>query len=248
MERTSRRSHRSCSPGGISPFRRGALLAAVVFASACGGAAPDERGDASSSLTARLLESVPPEGARSVNVTELGYDEGARDAPVHVVEFSDFGCGYCRKFHLETASTLREEYVETGMVRWKTIPFVTGLFSHSRQAARAAECAARQGRYAPMAHRLFEDQPTWKPSDDPGPHFRDYAREAGLDLDRFDACVVEGRGAERVEGANRAAAQLGVRATPTFFIDSYPVQGALPLEIFREVLDARLEGREPEEP
>lgn len=174
-------------------------------------------------------------------MTPLGHDEGDPEAPVYVVEFSDFGCGYCRKFHLETLPALRREYIETGKVGWKIIPFDNGLFENSPAALTAAECAARQDGFRDMSRRLYQDQGQWKPADEPGPRFRAYAEEIGLDLERFDRCVREDPAADRIAGANRVAARLGLRGTPTFFIDGYPVPGALPLDLFRQVLDRRLE-------
>lgn len=222
----------------------GLVLAAVVLCFGCAEGAPDDgsdAGDGGASVTADLLEN-PPSAQQSpeVNVTELGHDEGDLRAPIYIVEFSDFGCGYCRKFHLETLPTLRSEFIEAGKVSWKIIPFVTGMFSNSRAASTAAECAARQDRFQAMSHELFRDQSTWKPADEPRTHFRDYASRLGLDADAFDRCLEEDPAGDRIERATRAADRLGVRATPTFFIDGYPVQGAIPVDLFREVLETRL--------
>lgn len=233
----------------------GPLLALLLAGSAaCEGGSGEERTEAArsdsarSSTTSSLLENPPEAPAQepqTVRVVELGHDSGDPQAPVYVVEFSDFGCGYCRQFHLDTWPTLREDFVSTGKVGWKLIPFVSGMFENSRAATVAAECAADQGRFPEMGERLFQDQPTWKPSPEPGEHFEGYAREIGLDLERFRGCVETDARGDRIDRANRAATRLGVRATPTFYIDGFPVQGALPETLFREIFRIQLGEKEP---
>lgn len=171
-----------------------------------------------------------------MDVSTLGYDFGSAQAPLQVVEFGDFGCGYCRQFRLETFPSLSEEFIETGQIAWKYVPFVLGMFTNGKEAATAGECAGEQGAFDPMSIRLFRDQAEWKHSEDPDAVFRRFAEEEGLDVTRFAACVREGWRSDRLDAANRTAFQLGVRGTPTFFIDAYPISGALPLPAFRDFL------------
>lgn len=178
-------------------------------------------------------------GSRGVDLSQLGYDFGDPDAPVQIVEFSDFGCGYCRQFHLETYPTLHEEYVETGKVHWKYVPYILGMFGpNAVDAALAGECAGEQDRFVAIRERLFQSQSEWKGADDPRAHFRLYAREEGLDVGRYDSCMEQMRPQERVVASSRLGQQLGIRGTPTFFIlGNSVIPGALPLETFRLVLD-----------
>src|SRR5690625_6346899 len=82
---------------------------------------------------------------QGVDLTGVGYDLGDPCAPISIVEFSDFGCHFCRQFATETFPTLEREYIETGKVRWKYIPFVLGIFPNGDRAAIAGVCAAQQG-------------------------------------------------------------------------------------------------------
>lgn len=183
-------------------------------------------------------------GPQEIPLAELGYAEGSEDAPVRIVEFSDFGCGYCRAFHEETYPVLRREFVETGQVHWKYVPFILGIFANAEEAALAGECAGEQGGFHAMADLLYENQRQWKNTAEPGDLFAAYAREAGLDAARFSSCVSDRARMERVASGTRIAQRLGIRGTPTFFIVGYaPIQGALPLETFREVLRAVLAER-----
>jgi protein-disulfide isomerase len=171
-----------------------------------------------------------------------GYDRGATRAPVTVLEFADFGCPYCGRFAVETYPALAKEYVTPGAVRWRAVPFVLGMFPHGAEAARAAVCAGEQGRetFGRMHDRLFTNADEWKSASDAAGVFASYAHATGLDEGRFAACYASARTDARVRAANDLADRLGVRATPTFFINGYRIEGALPVEQFRTVLsDAR---------
>ena len=254
----------STSSGWTRALRRAlpvALALAVGGTGACGdggdtaGAASE---GASSRVGAELLSSrneisgsVPvdvPDGRgesdsrQAVDVSGLGYEWGDTAAPVRILEFSDFGCGYCRQFHTETWPALYEEYVATGKVRWKYVPMVLGMFGpNSENAALAAECAGAQGDFRPVADALFARQSEWKRADEPRPLFREMAREAGVEMEAWERCVSEGARRDRVDAGTTLSRQLGVRGTPTFFVVGYgAIPGAIPLELFSEVLDSVL--------
>ncbi|MBI4521327.1 MAG: thioredoxin domain-containing protein [Gemmatimonadetes bacterium] len=194
-----------------------------------------------------LATSDHPDAAISlrmgVDLREIGYAIGEADAPVTVVEFSDFGCPYCRMFAMQTFPSLYNEFVRAGTVRWKYVPFVLGIFPHGEEAAYASECAGEQERFALMHDQLYEHQSEWKGADVVAPLFEGYAEAAGLDVRRFTSCVQQGRRNARTLAANRAAQQLGIRGTPTFFIEGQMVQGAIPLEPFREFLAGLVQQR-----
>ena len=219
-------------------------LALVLTAGCAGGdqeTPPDDDGESTQSLT-RSLFTTPPETlpGDDIDFASLGYDFGNPEATLRIAELSDFGCGFCSKFHEETFPVLQEEYIDAGIVLWKYIPVVTGMFPHGDLSGLAGECAGEQGEFEGMMVRLFEDQGTWKGSDDPMPHFRGYAAELGLDRERFESCVAEERPQDRLAEGGRAARALGLRGTPSFLVNGFPVQGALPTQLFRDILDTEL--------
>jgi protein-disulfide isomerase len=167
-----------------------------------------------------------------------GYDRGAARAEVTVLEFADFGCRYCASFAADAYPRLAAEFVRTGKVRWKYVPFVLGMFPNGEQAARAAECAAEQGTagFGRMHDRLYAGRSEWENGADPEALFRSYAAAAGLNAARFASCYASDRPAERIRTSNALADRLAVRSTPTFFVNGYRIEGALPADQFREVL------------
>lgn len=177
---------------------------------------------------------------RPLDINQMGYDRGDPGAPVRVMEISDFGCGYCRRFHEETFPALKEIYVDSGLVQWKYLPFVLGMFPNGLEAAIAGECGGEQGQFFVMQDRLFADQSGWKGSADPFPLFAQIAEEEGLDVDRYNQCVEGGWQEGALRNNIRLGQEVGVRGTPTFLIDGVPVSGALPLDTFSDILDMAL--------
>lgn len=130
---------------------------------------------------------------------------GQASAKVVLVEFSDFECPYCRQFASQVLPDLKRKYVDTGLVRlaFRQMPLV-GIHPHAFRAAEAAECADIQGQFWPM-----HDPARLEDSD-----LRDVARQAGLDVSRFDTCL-RGAAAERIRADIAIAQALKVTGTPT---------------------------------
>lgn len=170
----------------------------------------------------------------TIDLRTIGYSIGADDAPVQVFEFSDFGCPFCGMFARGTFPELSEEFVASGQVRWTYVPVTFG-FGGGREGARAAECAAEQGQFWEMHDIIYENQNEWKASNRQDRMAGEFAGQIGLDRDSFTSCFREDGGAARTAVHNQAAAALGVRATPSFFINGRLVEGALPAEQFRQV-------------
>ena len=196
-----------------------------------------------SGALAGIAVSVPL--SAQVDLSEIGHLLGD-PAPIAVVEFSDFACGACAEFAQESFDELRTRLIESGRVVWRQVPFVLG-FRRGREATYAGECAADQGAFWPMHDALFADPERWKDARDEDVVFREMAGELGLDVPRFSQCYDDRTPRARIEAANRAARDLGVRATPSFYIAGRPALGALSVEHFMmlvEAAEAEREGRE----
>ncbi|MBT8397013.1 MAG: DsbA family protein [Gemmatimonadetes bacterium] len=197
-----------------------------------------ERPTSPPSTSPRLSEQE--QVAEPPRISEMGYNLGSAEAPVKVLEFSDFGCGYCRRFHEETFPVIKEIYVDGGYLEWKFVPFVIGMFPNGLEASISSECAGEQDQFFPMQGRLFATQRGWRNSEDPYAFFGDLAEEEGLDLDRFKACIEGGWRDNKVRANIRLGQQAGARGTPYYIVDGRTLPGALPLEEFRRLLDGAL--------
>jgi len=243
-------------------MNRIALLAmfviAAAFSASCGNADQDER-SGTESLTRSLLSQPNPDGSgpstriewgaelppeeEEIGIPDLGYNFGSPDAPVKILELSDFGCGFCRRFHEESFATLHAEFIESEQLEWKFMPFITGMFENSLAVTEAAECALEQGPayFEAFSDRLWEEQAEWKGAADPASVVRPWLGALGVNLEEHDTCMVSDRRLGRLAQATAVAQQLGVRGTPTFWVLGFgPVQGALPLEVFRQVFSSVL--------
>jgi len=157
---------------------------------------------------------------------------GREDAPVTIMEFSDFNCSHCRDFNQEQLESLLKEYVATGKVRY-VVHFYS--FSQSVDLAEAAMCAAEQGKYFAFEHALFKAVTAGKPNVD---RVAQTARVA--DLAQFKTCHQEHRYLDTLQNdAIPDAEQMGVTATPTFFINGQKVEGNKPAQI-RQLIEAAL--------
>lgn len=177
-----------------------------------------------------------------VDLDSLGHPRGEPGSPVEIVEFADFGCSACAQFATRTWTDFQSEFIETGIVAWRFVPFVLGSFRNSQDAATAAECVADLAPEAfwAMHDVLYERQEDWKRRRRPAEALRSLAVELGVDGDAFEECS-DGRTAkERIDRNNDAAEVLGVRATPTFFVNGRPVLGALTLSEWRVLIEAVL--------
>ncbi len=157
---------------------------------------------------------------------------GPQDAPITVVEFSDYNCPYCQKFHQETFQALLDAY--PGQIRfvYRDFPITS---QESFRAAQASECAGDQGAFWEFHDALFERSAGLGMA-----AYQQYAEQLGLDVDQLTTCIEEGQFAAEVEADARYAAELGVTGTPTFFINGLPLVGAQPLSRFTQVIDNEL--------
>jgi protein-disulfide isomerase len=163
---------------------------------------------------------------------------GPADAPVKIIEYSNFGCGHCRDFALDQGKQLRAEYEGTGKVRLQFKYFQLSDPA-ADEAANAAECAADQGRFWDYHDVLFGQQGV---SRDPFTKaaLKNYGAQLGLDMARFGSCVDKSEHLPKVRQDSQEGVAQGVEATPTFFINGQKIIGAVPYADLKAAVDARL--------
>ncbi|MAS36390.1 MAG: hypothetical protein CL610_20460 [Anaerolineaceae bacterium] len=162
---------------------------------------------------------------------------GPDDAPIVMIEFGDFNCGFCGRFHSETFPRLIENYGDQIQFIYRDYPI---LAESSLTAALAARCAGEQGEFWPYHDLLFENQSSFNQTGG----FASLAEQAGLDVDAFNTCVEEQRFLSSVLTEYQEGQSLGIRGTPAFFINGRPISGAQPYDVFAEVIEEELAAAE----
>ena len=198
----------------------------------------------------RLLSQRPvqaraaPTGPVSTSVADAPW-LGRADAPVTIVEFSDYQCPFCRRFYSTTLTELKKDYIDAGKVRYVFRDYpLDQLHPHARKAAEAAHCAGEQGKYWQMHDALFQNQGALDVL-----QFGERARLVGLDGPAFDRCLSSGRNVPRIERGLADGRAAGVEGTPGFVIGrstpgdtvvGTPIRGAQPLDTFRQIIEQLL--------
>ncbi len=165
-----------------------------------------------------------------------GPSRGRPEAPVTVVEFSDFQCGFCRKFWKETLPRIDEKYIRTGKVRF-VYRHLAILGPPSVRAAIASECAHEQRKFWPYHDRLFASASPFAFS---AGNLKRYAEELGLDTASFGACLDAERPRGKVERETLVGRAIGMTGTPGFLINGERTIGAQPYEVFEEIIEGIL--------
>ena len=191
---------------------------------------------------------APRVAAVGANVVVAGAAfRGRPDAPVTVVEFSDFQCPFCSRHVTQTIPELDKEYIQTGKVKYvyRNYP-IESIHPMAFKAAEAAECANEQGKFWPMHDRLFGNQQTLAPAQLPA-----HAAAAGLDASAFQQCVASGKFTTKIRKDMSDAMALGITGTPGFVVGKTvagsPVikveaflSGAKPMAAFKFEIDKLL--------
>ncbi len=169
------------------------------------------------------LPTVPPTAEPFPAVLDqYGVAMGDPDAPVVVREFADYQCPACARFASAT-ERLKEEYVQTGEVRFVFFDLPLRQHETAFPAAMAARCAGDQGAYWEMHDRLFANQSEWANSGSATDIFTRYAGDLGLDERRFRRCLETDLHREAVEQSREVAMRLQVTSTPTVLVDNIPL-------------------------
>ena len=183
---------------------------------------------------------------RAVSVADDGRMQGKPDAPLTLIEYSDFTCGYCLKFFKETLPKLQATYIDTGKVRFVYRDYPRADRGVGVEAAVAARCAGAQGRYWAMHDRLCGEGSRL----DSG-MFKSAAKSLGLDQAEFGKCFDERRHLESIFQDRHEANRWGFHGTPGFIlmqtvagptekVPAVAIPGAFPFEAFAEEIDRML--------
>ena len=169
---------------------------------------------------------------------------GEESAAVTIVEFSDFECPFCARFHQQTFPKIKKEYVDTGKVNYILKDYPLGFHAKAMGAAIAANCGAEQGAYWEMKTGLFDNQRQLNQQ-----LYSKLAKENNLDMQKFETCLKNPEMKAKVDESIKAGQNLSVNGTPHFFIGTIKagklvnvrrVAGAQPYASFSKVIDSLL--------
>lgn len=173
---------------------------------------------------------------------------GNPNAPLTIVEFSDFQCPFCAKFHAQTLPLINENYIKTGKVKFVYRDFpITGIHPNALPAALASECADDQGKFWQYHDLIFENQKNWQNLEiiQSTNVFKKYAIDLGLDSSEFDSCLDSGKYLQEIQKDLDDGRAYGVTGTPGFFVGNEKIGfttiiGAQPFDTFQKIIEQQL--------
>ena len=164
--------------------------------------------------------------------------KGDKDAPVTIIEFSDFECPFCARFYNDTLPQIISEYVDTGKVRFVYRDFPLSFHQNARSASLAAECMKDQGGeklFYEMHDKIYENQTSLNAE-----NLKIWAAELGAKASEFNECLDSEKFGDEVDKDFADGQSYGVSGTPAFFINGRMVSGAQPFSVFQNIVDEEL--------
>ena len=188
-------------------------------------------------------------------VVQISEDDdpvlGDENAPVTIIEFSDYQCPFCRKFWTETLPSIQKDYIDEGKVKLVYRDFPLGFHPAAILAAEAANCARDKGgdeAYFKMHDKIFQEQNVLDGGDaNNGPvkstvqfteeDLKTWAKGIGYNI---DSCLDSGKYVDEIQKDLGDGSSAGVQGTPGFFVNGKPVSGAQPYNVFKQLIEAEL--------
>ena len=183
-----------------------------------------------------VVEDTPVQNTEPV-VVELGDDAvlGNKNAPVTIIEFSDYQCPFCEKFWSETLPQLKTKYINTGKVKLIYKDFPLSIHTQAQISAEATECVRSKGgdvKFWKMHDKIFENQQILSEE-----NLKKWAKELGVDI---TTCLADGQFKTEVNEDMQYGSSLGVTGTPAFFVNGKLITGAQPFAVFEQIIEAEL--------
>jgi len=164
------------------------------------------------------------------------YVLGSPDAPVTLVEFTDYQCPFCSRFHTNTYPQLKKDFIDAGKVRFISRDLPLSIHKQAFPAARAARCAGEQDKFWDMRHVLSSNPKNLSEAE-----IGQYAKNVGLDAEQFQACLESGKHDAAIHRDEADARSIGISGTPAFIMGRSPrgdqfegihISGAQPYAVF----------------
>jgi protein-disulfide isomerase len=178
---------------------------------------------------------LTPDEKVTLSLPANSYSIGRQDAPLTLVEFTDYQCPFCRQFHITAFDGLKKNYIDTGKLRYVSLDFPLNMHENARLAAVAARCAGDQRRFWELRNVMIVNANRLKLE-----NLLTYATDLQLDVDKFRACVESDKYRAEVDRQLAEGQAIGVSGTPSFVlgrtgtdkVDGIRLVGAMPYSVF----------------
>lgn len=164
--------------------------------------------------------------------------KGSPNAPITIVEFSEYQCPYCARYVEGTYAQLWEEYGD--QIRYIFRDYPLPFHQHAQKTSEAARCAGEQGDYWGYHDLLFKNQSDWSAQTSIDSTLEGYAGQLGLDAGQFSDCLSQGKFTQAVKDDFAFGQKVGVSGTPSFFINGRMLVGAQPFSAFQAMIQEEL--------
>jgi protein-disulfide isomerase len=180
-----------------------------------------------------------PQQQQPSRIQEVSADDdpvkGSENAPITMIEFSDFQCPFCARYFKQTFPLIEKNYIKTGKIKYVYRDFPLSFHNYAQKAAEAAECARDQEKFWGYHDLLFQSQDALDIAS-----LKVYAEELNLDTKKFNDCLDSDKYEEEVKKDFQDGQRYGVSGTPTFFINGVKIVGARPYSAFEEIIEQEL--------
>ena len=164
---------------------------------------------------------------------------GREDAPVVMVEYTDYQCPFCSQFHTVTYPALKRDFIDTGKLRYISRDYPLDFHPHALKAAQAAQCAGEQDKFWQMKDALMKNHAQLNPE-----LITSLARDMSVRMPAFQACMDEGKHLSEIKAGIAVAATVGINGTPSFIIGrmsgdtltGFRIVGAQPYAEFEKLI------------
>ncbi len=227
------------------------LLAAILIVGAVVFFMRGSPGTPTGNVANNPAQQLPAAGGKVEVSLDNDAMEGNKNAPVTIVEFSDYQCPFCRKFWTETYGQLKTNYIDTGTVKLVFRDFrLSSIHPMAEASAEAAECVREKGgdaAYFKFHDKMFEEEnildggskmaPVTKTATYTNDDLKKWAKDLGYDI---GSCLDSGKYASEVAKDEADGSSYGVQGTPSFFVNGKQLSGAQPYSAFQAAIDAEL--------
>lgn len=203
----------------------------------------DFRGGSTGAAVAPSFGAAPSAQAPSAGVTDmkaLADDDpflGDEDAPVTMIEWSDYECPFCARFYQQTLPQIKSDYIDTGKVKLVYRDFALSFHQQAEPAAIAANCAGEQGKYFEFHDKIFDNGGAGGKSN---ADYKKWAQELKLDVTKWEKCLSDPAQKQEIQKDINDGSIAGIQGTPGFIINGKLISGAQPFSVFQQVIDAEL--------